>query len=225
MREMTIQPDGCKIREKRVAMQLTQEELANLVGCSKRTIENAEAGRRIKESFLGYIATALRVEQAELSELGPEADHGANKMSYIHFQWVTGSIDDWLRQLLHPFRGRNDILRELPGNLHRAANHTISYKARVEKHHEERDIDRELQLSDEWHRVGELLLEVQDEWASVIAQVIRSKATYWADIDRWSSDDLNQADIRLSPIVKQVEQLIERLEQAEPRATAAGGGM
>jgi transcriptional regulator with XRE-family HTH domain len=68
MRDETVQPNGRKIREIRMAKKLTQTELAKLVGCSKRTVENAEAGKRIKRFFLDCIATALRVEEPTVSQ-------------------------------------------------------------------------------------------------------------------------------------------------------------
>jgi transcriptional regulator with XRE-family HTH domain len=45
----------------RKAKKWTQEHLAEKVGCHKRTVENAEAGKRVKETFLAYIAEALGV--------------------------------------------------------------------------------------------------------------------------------------------------------------------
>jgi transcriptional regulator with XRE-family HTH domain len=68
MRETTVQPNGRKIREIRMAKKLTQAELAQLVGCNKRTVENAEAGKRIKEFLFKCIATVLGVELSELLE-------------------------------------------------------------------------------------------------------------------------------------------------------------
>jgi transcriptional regulator with XRE-family HTH domain len=74
MREATVQPDGQKIRVLRISRELTQEELARKVGCSKRTVENAEAGRRVKRSNLDDIAEALGCVPGDL--VSPE---GANQ--------------------------------------------------------------------------------------------------------------------------------------------------
>ena len=66
MVETTVQPDGDKLKQLRIAKTWTQENLAEKVGCSKRTIENAEAGKRIKQSYLEYIAEALGVPSGDL---------------------------------------------------------------------------------------------------------------------------------------------------------------
>ncbi len=56
-----IRPDGRKMRQLREERGWTQEELAERVGYSKRTIENAEAGRRVRWKTLQDFAQALNV--------------------------------------------------------------------------------------------------------------------------------------------------------------------
>lgn len=59
MLESTVRPDGTKVRELRKSKRLTQEQLADKVGCSKRTIENVEAGKNVTETILEQIASEL----------------------------------------------------------------------------------------------------------------------------------------------------------------------
>lgn len=66
MLEPSIQPDGPKIRSLRKAKKLTQEKLAEKSDCSKRTIENAEASKRINETSLEAIALALDTPAIDL---------------------------------------------------------------------------------------------------------------------------------------------------------------
>jgi hypoxanthine phosphoribosyltransferase/DNA-binding XRE family transcriptional regulator len=68
MTEATTQPDGKKIKDLRLALGLTQQELANLASCGKRTIENAEAGKKIKEENMLNIAHVLKVDAKEISK-------------------------------------------------------------------------------------------------------------------------------------------------------------
>jgi transcriptional regulator with XRE-family HTH domain len=83
MRENNVRPIGRKIRELRLAKKLTQEELAKLVGCHKRTIENAEKGKRIKRVFLGYIATALEVEESTIVQ-DDDWNYGHGRFRELH---------------------------------------------------------------------------------------------------------------------------------------------
>jgi translation initiation factor IF-1 len=66
MLEITAQPDGEKIKSLRRAKKWTQEELSERVAFNKRTIENAEAGKRIKETYLERIAQALGVSLKDI---------------------------------------------------------------------------------------------------------------------------------------------------------------
>lgn len=59
MREGTVQPRSDAIRRLRQARGWTQEDLAHKVGCSKRTIENLEAGKAARVRTLAEIAAAF----------------------------------------------------------------------------------------------------------------------------------------------------------------------
>jgi transcriptional regulator with XRE-family HTH domain len=61
MLEKTFNANGKRIKAERKARNLTQQDLAEAVGFNKRTIENAEANKRIKEHFLQKIAKALEI--------------------------------------------------------------------------------------------------------------------------------------------------------------------
>jgi PAS domain S-box-containing protein len=62
----SVQPDGQKIRAAREKMQWSQEWLAGEADVSPGTVENAEAGKRIKRSSLNKIAAALGVDSESL---------------------------------------------------------------------------------------------------------------------------------------------------------------
>jgi len=64
--DRTVQPNGEKIKALRLALKWSQEDLAREAVCSKRTVENAEAGKRVKESGLIDIAARLGVAVSEL---------------------------------------------------------------------------------------------------------------------------------------------------------------
>jgi transcriptional regulator with XRE-family HTH domain len=66
MIDPSVQPDGKKIKKLRLALKLRQEDLAREAVCGQRTVENAEAGKRVKESSLNDIANALGVAVSEL---------------------------------------------------------------------------------------------------------------------------------------------------------------
>lgn len=59
MIEPSVIPDGPKIRSLRVERKWSQEFLAEKARCSKRSVENAESGKRVKEFILAAIAGAL----------------------------------------------------------------------------------------------------------------------------------------------------------------------
>lgn len=99
MIEITIQPNGSKIKMLRIAKKWTQEDLAEKVGCSKRTVENAEAGKRLKESYLENIAEALGVPFADLvvSDNGKRDWQGhpssiETSSEYTDGDWITAAI-------------------------------------------------------------------------------------------------------------------------------------
>jgi transcriptional regulator with XRE-family HTH domain len=66
MIDLTVQPNGQKIKALRKALKWSQDDLAREAVCSKRTVENAEAGKRVRESSLNDIAAALGVAVCEL---------------------------------------------------------------------------------------------------------------------------------------------------------------
>ncbi len=76
MRVGTVFVDGKKIRQLRSRMGMTQEDLARKTGCSKRTIENVEAGRPVLLYTVSCVAQVLHIDQAELlrhSGIGPDS--------------------------------------------------------------------------------------------------------------------------------------------------------
>jgi transcriptional regulator with XRE-family HTH domain len=71
MRVGTIYVDGKKVRQLRSRKGWTQEDLARHTGCSKKTIENAEAGRPVLLYTVSCLAKAFQLEHEVL--LLPEA--------------------------------------------------------------------------------------------------------------------------------------------------------
>jgi transcriptional regulator with XRE-family HTH domain len=57
-----IEVAALRFRQLRKARRLTQQELARLAGASERTVRNAEAGQRVRQEFLDYLAAALGVD-------------------------------------------------------------------------------------------------------------------------------------------------------------------
>ena len=103
MLEETTKPDSERIRELRLGKKLTQEELATKVGCSKRTIENAEAGRRIKQSNLDDIAEVLECEPREIVIPGGDNQSYVRKArAYLEFTRCMESLDIWMEQIRPP---------------------------------------------------------------------------------------------------------------------------
>jgi len=72
MLEPTKRADGQKIKSLRAAKKWSQEGLAGKAGCSVRTVQNAEAGKQIKEELLACIAEALGVPIEEITSANPE---------------------------------------------------------------------------------------------------------------------------------------------------------
>lgn len=66
MSQRTVVPDGSKIATLRKNMLWTQRDLADSSHCSKRTIENCEAGIPVFVATVQLIAQALKVRPEEL---------------------------------------------------------------------------------------------------------------------------------------------------------------
>src|SRR5687768_15336376 len=66
MREGTVQPNGAAIKRLRIERGLTQEALAEKIGCSKRTVENLEASKPVYVQSISEAAEALNVPLAEV---------------------------------------------------------------------------------------------------------------------------------------------------------------
>ncbi len=84
MLDSSTNPDGERIRTLRQERRLTQLELAEASGLSKRTIEKAETGFAVTSSTLRAIAKALEVNQTELVSFGAgrnEADAAKDRDS------------------------------------------------------------------------------------------------------------------------------------------------
>jgi diguanylate cyclase (GGDEF)-like protein len=60
-------PNGSRVRELRQDRGWTQEELSARVGCAKRTVENIEAGRRVRRDTLEEVAEALGVKPEQIT--------------------------------------------------------------------------------------------------------------------------------------------------------------
>src|SRR5262249_45113943 len=156
------------------------------------TVENAEAGRRVKKSNLDDIAEGLGGGPGDL--LSPEGEFHArfrDEYAYDNFEQCVSFIGEWLKRQPPAHSSGQRPLDELLSCLHRAANHTVAYTARVRRHGEPRDLDRELGLSDEWLRVAELILKIEDlREVRPLARRLFEKARYWADIDCWTDQQI-----------------------------------
>jgi diguanylate cyclase (GGDEF)-like protein len=67
----TLLPNANRVRELRQEQGWTQEDLADRVGCSKRTVENIEAGKRVLRQTLKEVAQALRVQVEAITQQPP----------------------------------------------------------------------------------------------------------------------------------------------------------
>lgn len=66
MDERFLPANGKRIRQLRVARGWTQKNLAQKIGCAKRTIENAEKSRRVRPRTILELAQVLKVEPTEI---------------------------------------------------------------------------------------------------------------------------------------------------------------
>ncbi len=91
---MGVTLDRARIQTARKKLGITQETLAKKVGCSKRTIEDAESGRKsIGEETLQFIAEALNVAPDELLPAKPTHGHSDASRDYCEMviaqcKWV-----------------------------------------------------------------------------------------------------------------------------------------
>jgi transcriptional regulator with XRE-family HTH domain len=92
MRVGTIYVDGKKVRQLRSRKGWTQEDLARRTGCSKKTIENAEAGRPVLLYTVTCLAEALQLEHEELllSQAAPGTGKPEKAVAPSPFCWRTG---------------------------------------------------------------------------------------------------------------------------------------
>jgi transcriptional regulator with XRE-family HTH domain len=77
MDDRSVRPDGDTIRRRRQGRFWSQEKLADEAGLRKRTIERAEAGKRLQRRTLHAIAQALGVQPEALvrSDSASEPPH------------------------------------------------------------------------------------------------------------------------------------------------------
>ena len=71
MSDMSITPD--QIREGRERLHMTQQQLADEVGVSRRTVTSWERGESTPQNRAGAVAEVLRIGTVDLPEFGPEA--------------------------------------------------------------------------------------------------------------------------------------------------------
>lgn len=90
MRVGTVYVDGKKVRQLRSQLGLTQEDLARKTGCSKRTIENVEAGRPVLLYTVSCVAQVLHIEHADLLRQSSSAPEPDPSSSPSPFGWRTG---------------------------------------------------------------------------------------------------------------------------------------
>jgi DNA-binding XRE family transcriptional regulator len=71
MSDMSITPD--QIREGRERLHMTQQQLADEVGVSRRTVTSWERGESTPQNRAAAVAQVLRIGTVDLPEFGPEA--------------------------------------------------------------------------------------------------------------------------------------------------------
>lgn len=67
--------NGIEIKEKRIKLGLTQEELANLIGVSKNTVLNYEKGNTIPDSKIKILESVLNKEYPNIAN-EPKTTYG-----------------------------------------------------------------------------------------------------------------------------------------------------
>jgi transcriptional regulator with XRE-family HTH domain len=94
MRVGTVNVDGKKIRHLRKFQGWTQDDLARKTGCSKKTIENVEAGKRALLYTLNCLAQVFRVPREDLllPDFSPLPNQPTRKPT-LPFSWRTSITD------------------------------------------------------------------------------------------------------------------------------------
>lgn len=113
LRNRGIQPNAEQVRSLRKSLGWKQEDLAEIVDCSTRTIRNAEKGNRIDSATLHSIAEAFGVDIAELVATEPVSDQLQARRIEIVKSWAKGyeNSDVELTVKHH----HSEIRLELPG--------------------------------------------------------------------------------------------------------------
>jgi transcriptional regulator with XRE-family HTH domain len=107
MREPTVEPNGKRIGELRLAKDWNQDVLAEKARCGFRTVQKAEAGEPIYVSILKRIAAALGANDAELFIAGSESTEQSD----------SGSARGLAPPMPSLVVGRDEALNELKSRL------------------------------------------------------------------------------------------------------------
>jgi transcriptional regulator with XRE-family HTH domain len=119
MREPTVEPNGKRIGELRLAKDWNQDVLAEKARCGFRTVQKAEAGEPIYVSILKRIAAALGANDAELFIAGSESTEQSD----------SGSARGLAPPMPSLVVGRDEALNELKSRLgQRLGPHSSPYR-------------------------------------------------------------------------------------------------
>jgi transcriptional regulator with XRE-family HTH domain len=92
MAKNAVDPNGIEIRKRRRAAGLTQDDLAEMTGLSKGTVENAEAGKPAYVSTIDSIADALKCDVTDL--LNTPSDENAAETEWHQYVCSFDSLID-----------------------------------------------------------------------------------------------------------------------------------
>jgi transcriptional regulator with XRE-family HTH domain len=92
MAKNAVDPNGIEIRKRRHAAGLSQDDLAEMTDLSKRTIENAEAGKPTYVSTIDSIAIALKCDVTDL--INTPADENATETEWQQYLCSFDSLID-----------------------------------------------------------------------------------------------------------------------------------
>lgn len=203
-RNRSVKADGDAIKRLRKSKGFAVEDLSRISDISERTIRSAENGGSVHVRTIKALANVFLVSCDDLIQ-------GSN------LPWPRQNSDAWhdFTQFLEAAGAgityhRSDIDRLLI-SFTRAANHTLSYCTRITAG-EERSRDAELRLSDLWLLVVDPLLRLGNY---EIKRKIVLKSRYWACIDYWSDEDIQNAGIKLEPLTKEAEAILNKLMDKE----------